>query len=168
MSFKEIKPDIWNDNAFKAIGDDWMLVSAGTKEKFNTMTASWGGVGILWGRPVAFVFIRPQRYTFEFCEAGDKLTLSFFGGEEREALKLCGSKSGRDCDKVAEAGLESVWCGDGYVTFTSAHTVLECRKLYADMIKPECMVDSSLMANYKSGDFHKMYILEIERVLVKE
>lgn len=167
MNFKEIKPTELVENAFKMIGDDWMLVGAEKGDEFNAMTASWGGVGILWGRPVAFVFIRPQRYTYEFVEAGDKMTLSFFDGEYRDALRLMGTKSGRDCDKIAEAGLSTTATGNGYTSFEEAKVVLECRKIYADMIDPESMLDSDIMSNYKNGDYHKMYICEIERVLVK-
>ena len=98
------------ENLFQMIGEDWMLITAGDPktEKYNTMTASWGGTGILWGKPVAFCFIRPQRYTYTFTEAGNHLTLSFFHGKKRDALKLCGSRSGRDCDKITLAGLTPV------------------------------------------------------------
>ena len=80
---KEISVSELQDNMFDAIGKEWMLVTAGTQEKFNMMTASWGGTGILWGKPVAFIFIRPERYTYEFIEEGDKLTLSFLGEEHK-------------------------------------------------------------------------------------
>ena len=168
MSFIEIKPEELSGNTFEMIGSDWMLVSASDGERFNTMTASWGGMGILWGKPVAFVFIRPQRYTFEFTEKTDRLTLSFFGGEMRDALTLCGRKSGRDCDKVAEAGLTPMWVGEGAPSFEEAKVVLNARKLYADFLKEDCMTDSSVMKNYAAKDFHRVYICEIEQVLVKE
>ena len=96
------------EDALNLIGKQWMLVTAGTSEKFNTMTASWGGLGWLWNKPVAFVFIRPERYTHGFIEASDCMTLSFYGEEYREALKICGTKSGRDIDKVAATGLTPV------------------------------------------------------------
>ena len=130
------------------------------------MTASWGGTGILWGKPVAFCFIRPQRYTYTFTEAGNHLTLSFFHGEKRDALKLCGSRSGRDCDKITLAGLTPV-IEQPYVWFAEAETVLKCTKLYADDIKEACFVDRSLLSNYENKDFHKMYICEITEVLEK-
>ena len=85
-----------------------MLVTAGNAEKFNMMTASWGGLGFLWNRPVAFVFIRPQRYTFDFVERNEGFTLSFFGEEYRKVLQLCGTKSGREIDKVAETKLTPI------------------------------------------------------------
>ena len=93
------------EDAFKLIANDWMLVTAGTEDHFNTMTASWGGIGIPWNRPVAFLFIRPERYTHEFLEANERLSLSFFTEDYRKALQLCGSKSGRDMNKVEAAGL---------------------------------------------------------------
>ena len=99
---KEIKVNELTDNLFETISKEWMLVTAGTKDKFNTMTANWGGAGFLWNRPVAFIFIRPERYTFDFIEQNDYLTLSFLGEEHKEIHKICGSKSGRDMDKVKE------------------------------------------------------------------
>ncbi len=156
------------ENLFQMIGEDWMLITAGypKTEKYNTMTASWGGTGILWGKPVAFCFIRPQRYTYTFTEAGNHLTLSFFHGKKRDALKLCGSRSGRDCDKITLAGLTPV-IEQPYVWFAEAETVLKCTKLYADDIKEACFVDRSLLSNYENKDFHKMYICEITEVLEK-
>ena len=103
---KKLEVKDLKENFFEAIGKEWMLVTAGTKEKFNTMTASWGGIGWLWNKPVAFVFIRPERYTYEFVEKNDYLTLSFLGEENKKIHAVCGSKSGRNIDKVKETGLK--------------------------------------------------------------
>lgn len=167
---REISPYELDGNVFKMLDRDWMLVTASDEsgDSFNTMTASWGGMGVLWGKPVAFVFIRPQRYTFRFAERGDTLTLTFFGGEKREALRICGRKSGRDCDKIREAGLESVALGDGFYTFRGAKTVLCCKKIYTDFIKEENMLDEAIMKNYAKRDFHKVYVCEIEKVITEE
>lgn len=167
-NYREIKPEELSGNAFKMIGSDWMLVSAADGERFNTMTASWGGMGVLWGKSVAFVFIRPQRYTYEFTEKSDRLTLSFFGGEQRQALALCGRVSGRDCDKVKDAGLTPMWVGEGAPSFEEAIVILDCRKLYADDIREDKMVDPAIMKNYAAKDFHRVYVCEIERVMVRE
>ena len=102
---KAIEPSLVKDNFIEIIGKEWMLVSAGDKDKFNMMTASWGGVGFLWNKPVVFVFIRPERYTREFVDAKGAFTLSFLGEEHKTAHKICGAKSGRDIDKVAATGL---------------------------------------------------------------
>ena len=96
MAFKELSPNQIGGNVFSQIGDDWMLITAGKEGAFNTMTASWGAFGVLWNRPVTFVFIRPSRYTYEFVEREAYYSLSFFGEEFRPALQLCGTRSGRE------------------------------------------------------------------------
>ncbi len=164
---REVRPEELNGNVFKMINSDWMLVTAECGGKVNTMTASWGGLGELWGKYVAFVFIRPQRYTFEFTEKTDRMTLTFFGGEKRDALVLCGSKSGRDCDKIAEAGLVPVSV-DGYPTFEGASVVMECRKIYADLLKEDGMLDKEILKHYEEKDYHRVYVCEIEKILVKD
>lgn len=155
------------DNPFKLIGSDWGLVTAGSAERFNTMTVSWGGVGILWNKPVAFTFIRPQRYTFEFLEEGAFFTLSFFDEQYRRALSLCGTKSGRNVDKVAETGLTPAFTEDGVPFFEEARLVLVCKKQYAQFLNEESVLDSALLKHYEGeGDgYHKLYISEIVEVL---
>ena len=109
MIMKKVEVKELSENFFEAIGKEWMLVTAGNKEAFNTMTASWGGIGWLWNKPVAFVFVRPERYTYEFIEKGDFLTLSFLGEENKKIHSVCGSKSGREVDKVKETGLKPLF-----------------------------------------------------------
>ncbi|MBR6755283.1 MAG: flavin reductase, partial [Clostridia bacterium] len=113
MSFKEIRPEELNSSVFHDIGTKWMLVSAKKPDgSVNTMTASWGALGVLWNKNVFICFVRPQRYTHEFTEASDSISIAFFGEEYRDALKLCGTKSGRDMDKIKEAGLSVFLNGD--------------------------------------------------------
>lgn len=164
--FKEIKPTQIEGNIFDLIGRQWMLVTAGTRDKFNTMTASWGGAGILWGKPVAFSFIRPQRYTYEFMQKHDGYTLSFYDEKYRDALNLCGSRSGRDTDKVKETGLTPAFCGDT-VYFEEAKLVLVCRKLYTQHLSLDCFTDREAAGSYTGDDLHHVYVGEIEKVLVK-
>jgi flavin reductase (DIM6/NTAB) family NADH-FMN oxidoreductase RutF len=154
-------------NIFGLIGHDWMLITAAKDGAVNTMTASWGCAGVLWNRPVAICFIRHSRYTFEFAEAADTMSLSFFGEEYRPALNLCGRVSGRDCHKFAEAKLTPVFYGDTpYVE--EARMVLICRKLYADDIKEGNFIVPRLLANYPTRDFHRFYILEVKAALLRE
>ena len=158
----EIDPKVLDENVFKLIGEQWMLVTAGNAEKFNMMTASWGGLGFLWNRPVAFVFIRPQRYTFDFVERNEGFTLSFFGEEYRKVLQLCGTKSGREIDKVAETKLTPFATPSGNMAFEEASFVLDCRKCYTDMIEKGNFIDYETVARwYPHEDFHKMYVAEI-------
>ena len=167
---KKISVSELKDNMFDAIGKEWMLVTAGMPEKFNMMTASWGGTGILWGKPVAFIFIRPERYTYEFIEKGDTLTLSFLGEAHRDIHKICGRQSGRDIDKVAASGLKPYVTENGNIAYEQARLILECKKLYADFIDADNFVDKLLISRWYGeghGGFHKMYILEIQNVLVE-
>lgn len=165
-TYKTIKPEDISGNLIKMIGTDWMLVTAGDQDSFNTMTASWGFAGVMWNRPAAICFIRPERHTFGFIEKADSYTLSFFDEKYRDALKFCGSKSGRDCNKPKETGLTPLFLEDGTVTFKEASLILSCRKLYADDIKPGCFIDTDIIdAQYKTAGYHRMFVGEIQKVL---
>lgn len=166
MGFREI--DVRDmENAVKMIGDDWTLITAKKADgSVNTMTASWGFMGVLWNKPVCAIFIRPQRYTLEFVDEAERLSLTFFEETWRPALRLCGTKSGRNMDKIAESKLTMCHTENGTPYFAEAKTVVICRKLYADWLKPECFLDPSVApANYPKEDYHKVFICEIEQVL---
>lgn len=157
-----VKPKDITDNYIKLIGDKWMLVTAGDSANFNMMTASWGCAGFLWNKPVVFIFIRPQRYTFGFLEKNEEFTLSFFEEKYRPALTVCGSVSGKDTDKVKASGLTPCQTKGGNVTFKEARLVLECKKLYADFLNPEAFIDPKILDNvYPEKDYHKVYVAEI-------
>ncbi|HHW47161.1 MAG TPA: flavin reductase family protein [Clostridiaceae bacterium] len=166
--FVEIKPEQITDNTFKLIGSDWMLITAGTLDAYNTMTASWGGLGVLWNKNVCFCFVRPTRYTYGFMEKADTFTLSFFDEDYRDALRFCGSHSGRDVDKAAKTGLTPAQSGNGSVYFNEARMVIECRKLYFQDIDPANFLDPGIEKNYSQKDYHRMYIGEIVRCLQKK
>lgn len=167
MAFREQGPESLKENSFTLIGADWMLVTAGTAGRFNTMTASWGGLGVLWDRKVCFIFIRPTRYTYEFLEKADSFSLSFFGEKHRKALLYCGTHSGREQDKVKETGLTPESDG-GAVWFREARLVLLCRKIYTQDLEPERFLDPSIGKMYPQKDYHRMYIGEIAHCLVNQ
>jgi flavin reductase (DIM6/NTAB) family NADH-FMN oxidoreductase RutF len=165
--YSYISPYEINENTFDLLDKQWMLILAGEKEKHNSMTASWGGFGILWNKPVAFIFIRPQRYTLGFVEQNDFFTLNFFEERWRDALHLCGSKSGREIDKTKAAGL-SVANLQNTIAFNEARLVIECRKLYIDDFKPENFLDKGIVEkHYPKSDFHRLFIAEITAVYKK-
>lgn len=167
MGFKEIKAAELQFNPFNKIGNEWMLITAGDEERFNTMTASWGGVGVLWAESVVTTYIRPGRYTKEFVDANETFTISFFDSEHRGALNICGSVSGRDEDKVKKAGLTPCFI-DGTVAFEEASMILVCKKMYQDTIKPENFEAAENIEKwYPEKDYHTMYISKILKVLVK-
>jgi flavin reductase (DIM6/NTAB) family NADH-FMN oxidoreductase RutF len=159
--FSKIKPQDINQNPFTLIDDDWFLLTAGGLQSFNTMTASWGGMGILWNKPVVFCFVRPQRYTYKFMESNNLFTMSFFDETHRDALNLCGKVSGRQTDKIKATGLKPIESPAGAVFFEQAKLMFECKKLYFSDIDPDHFLLESINANYPKKDFHRMYIGEI-------
>jgi flavin reductase (DIM6/NTAB) family NADH-FMN oxidoreductase RutF len=165
-SLVEIAPTALGDNVFQGIGRDAMLITAGTPDSFNTMTASWGGWGHLWNRDVTFCFVRPQRYTFGFMEQAEYYTLCFFDKEHQAALDYCGSHSGRDVDKIAATGLTPVTDATNAVYFAEARLALVCRKLYAQNLTVDSFIDRGVVDEaYPKADFHRMYVGEIVRCL---
>ena len=168
MEFKEISVNEINENVFEMIGKQWMLVTAAkSKEDVNTMTASWGGLGIMWGKPVAFVFIRPQRYTKEFIDNSDTLSLTFFDESYRKMLTYMGSNSGRDGDKIQNQNLTLLFEEDTPY-FEEAEVVLKTKKLYAQEMGAEFLLDKEIEGKwYPEHDWHTMYVCEIEKILVK-
>ena len=166
--FKEIQPENIGDNAFKLIGKDWMLITAGNPKSFNTMTAAWGGFGFLWNKNVCFIFIRPNRYTYKFVEENGIFTLSFFEEKYRGILEFCGQSSGRDTDKIKKTGLTVFQSASDGISFKEAKTVIECRKIYFQDINPKNFADASIQNNYPEKDYHRMYTGEILHVFSKE
>ena len=160
-NFKEISVENINDNVFKLIDKDWMLITAGTIDDFNAMTASWGSFGILWHKQVAFCFIRPNRHTYGLMEKNEYFTLSFYSEKHKKILEFCGTKSGRNVDKIKETGLLPVKGATGAVYFGQARLVLECRKIYYQDLDPQKFLDPEIHKNYPIDDYHRMYIGEV-------
>ena len=161
MAFTKINIAEQSFNPFEKIGKQWMLISAGTANSWNTMTASWGGVGVIWGKPSATCYIRHSRYTKEFVDKSEYFTLTFLKDGHRDALSLLGSESGRDMDKMHDSGLTSIFV-DGQPTFEEAELVLVCRKRCKSEIAPEDILQQEIIDNnYANRDFHTMYIGEI-------
>ena len=144
------------------------LLTAGDRRGCNTMTIGWGGLGTLWRKPVCTVYVRPQRYTYEFMEQNNWFTVSILPETMEEALRICGTKSGRDIDKCKSCGL-TVGYAEGDAPYPKeAELVLVCRKLYADDLRPEKFTDASLNeAFYPEHDYHRAYVGEIVQVLAK-
>lgn len=167
MSFKEININELKVNPVTMFSEGWALLTAGDKNSFNAMTVSWGATGEIWGKPSMFVFVRPQRYTHEFCESSDLFSVSCFDGKCRKELSFFGSKSGRDYDKFSETGLTAetdgnhVYCGE-------AEYVFLCRKTAKTVLQPENFYDEEINNCYKANDYHDIYVGEIVKVLVKE
>lgn len=165
MSFIKTELSSLKINPFTMIGKDWYLItSSETPENYNTMTASWGAMGEMWGKHMFTCAVRPNRHTFGYMEKGEYFSVSFFDPEKyREMLTFCGTKSGRDFDKAKETGITPVEL-DGTITFAEAHTVFICRKMYAQDMKEENFTDKSALKFYEKDPYHRMYISEITAV----
>jgi len=153
--FKSIEPEEIGENPIRLIGKDWMLITAGTPENFNTMTASWGGYG-MWKVPVAYILVNPARYTFGFLEEAEVFTLSFYDpSEHRDVLRqVFGGTSGRDTDKVEESGFTPMLAGPG-IAYAEARMIIVCKQSFATNTDPE-------------GKSHRLFFGEILSVWVRE
>jgi flavin reductase (DIM6/NTAB) family NADH-FMN oxidoreductase RutF len=165
-SHRKIEADKIPGNIIKMLSNDWMLITAGNDAQFNMMTASWGGLGVLWQKPVAICFIHPARHTYELMNDGDYYTLSFYTETYREALQYCGSHSGRDTDKVKGSGLTPVTMPSGAKSFEEAWLILECKKVLALPITAESIHDPDAKKRW-SDQAHKIFAGEIIGVWVK-
>lgn len=167
-NFKEQNIENFICNPFSKIGKEWMLITAGDQEKFNTMTASWGSLGVMWGKNVAFTFIRPQRYTKEFIDNNDTFSLCFFDERFKKDLSYLGSVSGKNEDKISKTDL-TVDFIENTPYFKEASLVMICKKLYAQNLEPNCFIDKSLDNKwYENKDYHTMYVSEIQKIFIKD
>ena len=142
----------------------WALLTAGDSDNFNAMTISWGGLGTIWGRPVATVYVRTSRYTHDFMDANEFFTVSFYPEECKRILGVLGSKSGRDMDKMKESGLTPVQAGES-MSFKEAEVTLVCRKLYKQQLNVANMPENVAKAMYEGQAPHDMYIGEIVEII---
>ncbi|MDE5899046.1 MAG: flavin reductase family protein [Treponemataceae bacterium] len=164
---QEIRPEELEDNPFSLIRDDWMLITAEKDARVNMMTASWGGLGIIWNKPVATVYIRESRFTKEFVDGSGRFSLCVLPEAYRKTLQYCGSASGRDGDKVRAAGL-TVEHLDSTPYFSQARLVMVCRTLFSQQLLEANFLDAEIFSRlYPTRDLHTMYIAEIERVLTR-
>ena len=155
-----------NAEVFSQFARRWALVCAGTMERHNAMTIGWGGLGTLWERPVATVYVKPVRHTYGFLEESDWFTVSFYGEEYRHALEVMGTVSGRDTDKDAAAGLTPIAVGEG-VTYAQAEVTLLCRKIYCQDLDPSRMMPEVVDHYYRTEAPHRMYVGEVVDVIRK-
>lgn len=165
--FKSINfEDYLSKNIVNQLNNEWCLITAGKIDSYNTMTASWGGFGILWHRQVAFIFIRPNRYTYEFTEKNKAFSISFFPKQYKDILTFCGRNSGRQVDKMKLEKISPIEINNT-IAFNEAELVFTCNKLYADNLKPELFLDTTIEKEYPKKQYHKLYIGEITGCLTK-
>ena len=168
MSFSVVDIKNLEFSPVKAIGDDWGILTGVSDEGFNSMTVSWGSIGVMWNRPCVFAFVRPGRHTYKFIDGGEYFSLAIMNKELHERMTVFGRASGRDVDKYAVSGFTAAGY-DGVYFPEEADMVFICRKISAGDVKPEWFVDDKIdSANYPNKDYHRMFIGEIITTLKKD
>lgn len=164
--YRRIDADKIPGNIIKLLGD-WTLITSGTPDKVNAMTASWGGLGVFWEEPVAFSFLNPTRYSINTMDAGETYTISFYTEAYKDALKYCGSNSGRDTDKIKGSGLTPLRTPSGATAFSEAWMIIECRKILAQPIYTDAVADKEAGKQWSRDGYHKIYVGQILNVWIK-
>lgn len=168
---KEIKPEQLTQNIIDLIGHQWMLITAGNSADYNMMTASWGGMGYLWNKPVATIYVRPERLTDQYINNSGRFTLTFFPQSMRPTLTVLGTKSGREYDKMNEPALSPLTLPSGQIAFQQAHIIIECEILYKDAMAADKFTDTTPLQNWygpEKGNLHNIYIAEIKNVWINQ
>lgn len=165
---KNININDYSCDYIKKISKDWMLVCSGNEDKSNAMTASWGGVGFMWNKPVVFVVVRPSRYTKSFIDKYNCLSLNFMSNEFREILSYFGSVSGRDCDKIKDKNLSLAY-NNSIPYMKDADFVMTCKVLYKQAMNKQCLLGLDIHDKwYSADDYHELYICEILESYIKD
>lgn len=167
-TFQSLKPELFSESPFQLIGKDWMLITAEKESQVNCMTASWGGLGVMWNKNVAFIVVRKSRYTKEFIDGSDSFSLTFFDHKKYgKILGYLGSVSGRDEDKIKKSEL-TLANFQGTPYFEEASKVIICKKMCCQPIVPESFIMEQIDEQwYPDKDYHDLYIGEIVEILVK-
>jgi flavin reductase (DIM6/NTAB) family NADH-FMN oxidoreductase RutF len=163
---KEIDINLFSLQVFSQIGKKGFLLASGNLENHNCMTVAWAGLGYLWNKPMSFVYVRPQRYTYQFMEKNEYFSMNFLTDSHDDILNFCGTKSGRDTDKMHINGLTPLIFENKVVYYKEASTVFICRKIYFQDLNPENLLIKSVLKNYPLHDFHRIYYGEIEKTFV--
>ena len=161
--FKTLRPEV-----FRVFGTQNALLTAGDRDVCNTMTIGWCQLGRLWSIPVCTVYVRPERYTYAFMESHDYFTVSVLPLSDRQTAQVCGTKSGRDIDKIKECGLTLRRGAGDAPFFDEAEWVLVCRKLYAQDLDESCVLDERVLHHYGAkGGWHRAYTGEVVEAYTK-
>lgn len=171
MHFQEVNTKEIQFNPFSMIEDHWFLVTGVDKNgNINTMTAASGALGHMFRKNVAYINIRPTRYTKQFVDDTGLLSLSFFDPtpENKKILGYLGRVSGRDEDKIAKSGLTVAW-HDNIPYFAEAHTVFLCKTLFAQPYTSQGFIQKEVEDYYYPlRDYHDLYICDIMKTLIAE
>ena len=167
--FSEILSEDLSLRVFDAVGREGMLVTAETDFGApNPMTATWGGFCVFLGEPCVLTFIRPSRYTHTLIKKTRRLSLSFFGEDEKDALRVCGSMSGKNGDKIAAAGLSPFRLPEGPFSYFTARLAVAATVIFEMPLEQKGILDSDYLRYYRNGDLHTVFISRVDAVYCRE
>lgn len=157
---------VFKDNSIYYHMHKGSLITAGNKDKFNTMTIGWGVTGVLWGKDVFIAYVRPSRYTYQFMEENEYFTISYYDEKYQKELGYLGTTSGRNCDKIKDVNFHPLILENG-VTFAEASLTIVCKKLYFQDLDENQFPNDVLNRYYPYKDIHRYYIGEIINIIEK-
>ena len=170
-AYEAISPEEFNENIFKLVGKDFTVITAG--EKPNSMVASWGGIGIMFNKPVTWNFLRANRYTLEKMRETGTFTMCWFPDQYKGDIMQFGTKSGRNTDKMAQTKLTPMATPDGYPAYAEAKIIIECKLIAASTVsKDEFYTEEAktfLQEGYDDAkDWHKLVYGEITNIYIRK
>ncbi len=160
----------YKENIFRELKEKNAILTAGDKTHgFHSLTVSWGGIGVLWGCDVAFLFVRKSRFTHQFLEKCESVTLSFLDEQYKDKVEFMGTHSGKDMDKMKACGLSYTYDPDydgAYIK--EASYCFKMKKLYEMELSYDLLSEQLKERFYPTKDMHTMYVCEIKQFLVTE
>ena len=154
--------NVWDyaGKILEVMGKGILMTTAAGEEK-NTMVIGWGHLGIIWGKPTFCAFVRESRHTKKLVDQNREFTINIpLGAVDKEIIRYCGTKSGRDTDKIADLNLHienpEVISVPG---IRELPLTLECKVIYKQQQYPDCMTDPEPATHYpeNSTDIHADY-----------
>ncbi|MDR1343376.1 MAG: flavin reductase [Prevotellaceae bacterium] len=165
---KDIPGDV-----FTHVGSDFTVITAGNPSRYNSMVASWGGWGILFGKPATWCYLRSNRYTLEMMRKEQTYTMAYFNQEYKDDIMLFGAKSGRNTDKMKESKLTSVQTPSGSMAYKEARLIIECKLFEVTTVAPDDFYTEEgrkfiVDAHAETGEYHKVVFGEIASVWLRK
>lgn len=171
--FTEISPEQISESVFKLVGKDYTVITSGSEQKYNSMVASDGGMGLLLGKPVTWCCLRANRYTLEFIRSTKTYTMTYFDDQYKDQFLLFGKKTGRNSNKMQESTLTAIATPLGNISYKEAKLIIECSLTEITTVNPEDFYNDDnkkfiVDAQKEVGDYHKIVIGNITKVWVKK
>ena len=171
FDFITVAPEDFNENIFNLVGKDWTIITSG--EQPNSMVASWGGVGIMFNKPVTWNFLRANRFTLEKIRETGTYTMCYFPDQYKGDIMQFGIKSGRDTDKMAQTKLTPITTPGGYPAYGEARIIIECKLIAASTVSKDEFYTEEAKTFLQEGfdeakDWHKLVYGEITKIYIKK